>query len=47
LNGEPIRRVCAYRRAAWAIEYALQDLGLIYRQMGVKRLESIENIGPN
>jgi DNA polymerase/3'-5' exonuclease PolX len=46
LYGEPSRRVWAYRRAAWAIEETPQDLGLIYRQMGVKGLESIENVGP-
>jgi DNA repair photolyase len=46
LNGEPSRRVWAYRKAAWAIEDSPQDLGLIYRQMGVKGLEGIENVGP-
>jgi DNA repair photolyase len=46
LNGEPSRRVWAYRKAAWAIEDTPQDLGLIYRQMGVKGLEGIENVGP-
>ena len=46
LDGEPSRRVWAYRKAAWAIEDTPQDLGLIHRQMGVKGLESIENVGP-
>ncbi|HSR31253.1 MAG TPA: radical SAM protein [Anaerolineae bacterium] len=46
LNDEPSRRVWAYRKAAWAIEDTPQDLGLIYRQMGVKGLEGIENVGP-
>ncbi|MGD8466306.1 MAG: hypothetical protein PVI09_20810 [Anaerolineae bacterium] len=46
LNGEPQRRVWAYRKAAWAIEDTPQDLGLIYRAMGRKGLESIENVGP-
>jgi hypothetical protein len=46
LNGEPSRRVWAHRKAAWAIEDTPQDLGLIYRQMGVKGLEGIENVGP-
>jgi hypothetical protein len=36
----------AYRRVAWAIEDTEQDLGLAYRQMGRKGLESIQNIGP-
>ena len=47
LDGEPSRRVWAYRKAAWAIEDTPQDLGLIYRHMGVKGLESIENVGPS
>jgi hypothetical protein len=46
LNGEPKHRVWAYRKAAWAIEDTPQDLSLIYRQMGHKGLESIENVGP-
>jgi DNA repair photolyase len=46
LNGEPSHRVWAYRKAAWAIEDTPQDLGLIYRQMGVKGLEGIPNVGP-
>jgi hypothetical protein len=47
LDGEPAQRVWAYRKAAWAIEDTPQDLGLIYRQMGRKGLEGIENVGPN
>ena len=31
---------------AWAIDDTPQDLGLIYRAMGQKGLESIENVGP-
>ena len=46
LAGEPNHRVWAYRKAAWAIEDTPQDLGLIYRQMGLKGLESIQNVGP-
>jgi len=46
LNGKPKHRVWAYRKAAWAIEDTPQDLGLIYRQMGRKGLESIQNVGP-
>jgi DNA repair photolyase len=47
LGGEPSRRVWAYRKAAWAIEDTPQDLGLIYRQMGVKGLEAIRDVGPS
>jgi DNA repair photolyase len=47
LRGEPSRRVWAYRKAAWAIEDTPQDLGLIYRAMGRKGLESIKNVGPS
>jgi hypothetical protein len=47
LNGEPSRRIWAYRRAAWASEDTPHDLGLVYRQMGRKGLESIENVGPS
>jgi hypothetical protein len=46
LRGEANHRVWAYRKAAWAIEDTPQDLGLIYRTMGRKGLESIENVGP-
>jgi DNA polymerase/3'-5' exonuclease PolX len=45
LNREPSHRQWAYRKAAWAIEDTPQDLGLIYRQMGLKGLQSIENVG--
>jgi DNA repair photolyase len=45
LQGVSKRRVWAYRKAAWAIEDTPQDLGLIYRAMGRKGLESIENVG--
>lgn len=46
LNDEPQHRLWAYRKAAWAIEDTPQDLGLVYRQMERKGLESIENVGP-
>jgi DNA polymerase/3'-5' exonuclease PolX len=38
--------VWAYRKAAWAIEDTEQDINLIYKTMGLKGLESIENVGP-
>jgi len=46
LTGEANHRLWAYRKAAWAIEDTPQDLGLIYSQMGLKGLQSIENVGP-
>jgi DNA repair photolyase len=46
LAGEPKHRVWSYRKAAWAIEDTPQNLGLIYRTMGRKGLESIGNVGP-
>jgi len=46
LDNAPQRRVWVYRKAAWAIEDTEQDIGLIYRAMGRKGLESIENVEP-
>jgi len=54
LDNAPGQRVWAYRKAAWAIEDLPvlpigpreQDVGLIYRTMGRKGLEGIENVGP-
>jgi DNA repair photolyase len=46
LDGAPQHRVWAYRKAAWAIEDLEQDIGLVYRLMGRKGLESIPNMGP-
>jgi DNA polymerase/3'-5' exonuclease PolX len=37
-------RIWAYRKAAWAVEDLEQDIGLVYRSMGSKGLESIPNI---
>ncbi|MDI6770461.1 MAG: hypothetical protein QMD04_12420 [Anaerolineales bacterium] len=47
LNGESSYRVWAYRKAAWAVEDLEQDIGLVYRTMGLKGLQSIPNIGPS
>ena len=46
LDHAPGQRVWAYRKAAWAIEELKQDVGLIYRTLGRKGLESIESVGP-
>ena len=37
-------RIWAYRKAAWAVEDLEQDIGLVYRAMGAKGLESIPNV---
>jgi DNA repair photolyase len=37
-------RIWAYRKAAWAVEDLEQDIGLIYRSMSLKGLESIPNV---
>ena len=46
LEGAPASRVWAYRKAAWAIDDLDQELGLLYRTMGRKGLESVEAVGP-
>jgi len=38
-------RIWAYRKAAWAVEDLEQDIGLIYRTMGLKGLQNIPNVG--
>jgi DNA repair photolyase len=45
LENASSQRIWAYRKAAWAVEDTEQDLGLIYRAMGRKGLEGIENVG--
>jgi len=45
INNKPNYQVWAYRKAAWAIEDLEQDIGLIYRTMGLKGLQSIPNLG--
>ena len=44
-NASP-NRLWAYRKAAWAVEDLEADVGLVYRSMGLKGLESIPNISP-
>ncbi len=46
LNDESPQRIWACRKAAWAIEDLEQDIGLVYRTMGLKGLQSIQNVGP-
>jgi DNA polymerase/3'-5' exonuclease PolX len=45
LEGQPEYKIWSYRKAAWAIEDLEQDIGLVYRTMGIKGLESIPNVG--
>jgi len=45
LAGERSYRIWAYRKAAWAQDDLEQDVRVIYERMGVKGLESIQNIG--
>jgi DNA repair photolyase len=46
LEGEPAARIWPYRKAAWAVEDLQQDLGLVYRKMGLPGIEAIDAIGP-
>ena len=46
LENAPSSRQWAYRKAAWAVEDLEQDIGLVYRQLGRKGLESIPNVSP-
>jgi DNA repair photolyase len=45
LEGAPAQRVWACRKAAWAIEELEQDLGLVYRELGLRGLQSIPAVG--
>jgi DNA repair photolyase len=46
LDGASQHRVWAARKAAWAVEDLEQDLGLFYRTMGIKGLQSLPDLGP-
>ena len=45
LDEAPQQRIWAYRKAAWAVEDTEQDIGLIYRTMGLRGLQSIRDVG--
>jgi DNA repair photolyase len=45
IEAGPADRVWAYRKAAWAIEALEQDLGLVYRTLGLRGLQSIPDVG--
>jgi DNA repair photolyase len=47
LENAPGNRIWPYRKAAWAVEDLEQDIGLVYRTMGLRGLQSIENVGVN
>ena len=46
LENAPDHLMWPLRRATWAMEDLAQDIGLVYKQMGLKGLESIQHIGP-
>jgi DNA repair photolyase len=45
-NASP-NQVWAYRKAAWAVEDLEQDIGLVYRSLGRRGLESIPGVNPS
>jgi DNA repair photolyase len=45
INAAPASQLWPLQKAAWAIEDLEQDIGLIYRSMGLKGLEAIPDIG--
>jgi DNA repair photolyase len=47
IEAAPSSEVWEYRKAAWAIEDLEQDVRLIYRQMGLKGLQSIPDLSPS
>jgi DNA repair photolyase len=46
LQNAPSWQQWATRKAAWAIEDLEQELGLVYRSLGLKGLESIQDVNP-
>ena len=46
LENAPGYRLWAYRKAAWAVEDLEQDIGLVYRTMGLRGLQNIESVSP-
>jgi DNA repair photolyase len=47
LDRAPSQKIWAYRKAAWAIEDLPQEIGLLYRALGLKGLQSIPDVGPS
>ena len=46
LSRSPDYKMWAFRKAAWSVEDLTQDIGLVYKKMGLKGLESIQHVGP-
>jgi DNA repair photolyase len=46
LNRASEQQIWVKRKAAWAIEDLEQDIGLVYRVMGLKGLQGIPGVGP-
>jgi DNA repair photolyase len=44
LEGASEQRIWAFRKAAWAVEDLPQEIGLLFRTLGVKGIQSIPNI---
>jgi DNA repair photolyase len=47
LHQAPEPRIWAIRKAAWAVEDLEQDIGLLYRSLGLRGLQSIPDVGPS
>jgi DNA repair photolyase len=47
LENASSNQVWAYRKAAWAVEDLEQDIGLVYRSLGRKGLQSIPGVNPS
>ncbi len=45
IHQKPTSDIWAFRKAAWAIEDMSQDIGLVYKVMGLKGLQSIPDVG--
>jgi DNA polymerase/3'-5' exonuclease PolX len=46
LDNAPQGRIWAYRKAAWAVDDMEEEIGLFYRSMGQKGLQSIPGVSP-
>ncbi|WP_455284592.1 hypothetical protein [[Eubacterium] cellulosolvens] len=47
LQGAPSYKVWAYRRAGWTVDELDRDIVALYRERGVKGLQTLPNIGPS